>query len=513
MRLSLALLAVALLTPAVHAAPAHVTVVNKESRSSGTLSAEQIEIIPEKGPAGRLPLADVAMIQFGDTIDVIRTKNGRRVKGIVKVDGWTLKGTDGDKPVARGDVRFLIPQAPIGPPRKGVTVDAATANGMTYHVRVPPKYDPKTGAPAIVFFHGSNSYSADYLVGIDQRWPKVAADYVLIGIDGEWPVQQKNPDAPPAHNYTYVNFVGKSKYKGFPGSDRESPALVAEAIAEIREQLKLTKIFVTGHSQGGFLSYSCLMNYPEIFDGAMPIAGGLIMQAEPTAYEDAALRAQQRKRPLAILHGSKDPVVPLSMSTAAYGSFLDDGFPMLRLMVAKDAGHQFIAMPFEEGIRWMESMASDDPKALATSADKAFARKDYRDALAYLMRAQDLDPEGKQAGPARTALRQKLEQLAAAPAKTLDEKLRKPDSAAWVPEFDAFRQHFEFTDAAKPVMGQYAALRKEQEEPGAKAWAEVRKAFQENRKDEGYRLCEQIVQKYPATAYYRYAKQTLAERK
>jgi len=29
-------------------------------------------------------------------------------------------------------------------------------------------------------------------------------------------VAQKDPDAAPAFNYTYINFVGKSKYTGYP---------------------------------------------------------------------------------------------------------------------------------------------------------------------------------------------------------------------------------------------------------------------------------------------------------
>ena len=135
-----------------------------------------------------------------------------------------------------------------------------------------------------------------------------------------------------------MNFVGKSKYKGLPGPDWESPALVAEALAEIREQLKLTKVFVAGHSQGGFLVYSCLMNYPELFDGGMPISAGLIFQCEPTAYEDPALRLRQRRLPIAIVHGEKDPLVGMSMGKSAYESFLGEGFPMLRLFAAKDAG-------------------------------------------------------------------------------------------------------------------------------------------------------------------------------
>jgi predicted esterase len=505
MRRSLVAVALSFFAIAVRAEPARVTVVTKDGRHSGTLDVSQVEVgAPPR--AVKVPWNDIALIQFGDT-DVVRTRQGRSVKGAVRVEGWALKDDRSERPLARGDLRFAVPQAPIGRPRKGQTVDAASASGMTYHVRLPEKYDPAVGRPAIVLLHGSNANSADYVLGVTQRWPKVAADYVLIGIDGEWPVQ-KDGDAPAAFNYTYVNFVGRSKYKGFPGTDRESPALVAETLAEIRKQLKLTKVFVTGHSQGGFLAYSCLMNYPELFDGAMPISAGLIFQCEPTAYEDEAVRRAQRERPLAIVHGDRDPLVNFSMGRSAYESFLDDGFPMLRLFVAQGAGHAFVSLPFEDGVRWLESMTSNDSKALVASAQQAFARRDYRDATAYLDRAKQVGPAGEEPAAA-AALRKKIEQLASGPAGKLESAIRANESGAWVSEYDSFRRDFEFTGAAAGVMAEYARLRKLHEPAAAKLWAEARQSFQKGDKEQGYRACEQIVGKYYASTTYRYARQTL----
>jgi predicted esterase len=516
MRLPMVVLAVVVITSGVCAEPAgHVTVVTKDGRHGGTLSVDHVEVETAAGGAARpvnVPLADVSSVQLGDGgADVVRMREGKVVKGKVRVDGWTLNEADMARPLARGDLQFLVPQTELGTPRRGQTTDAATANGMIYHVRVPEKYDAKAGGPAIVVLHGSNANSADYLIGIAQRWPKVAADYVLIGIDGEWPTQ-KDPDGPPAYVYTYVNFVGKSKYKGFPGTDRESPALVAEAVAEIKGQLKLTKVFVTGHSQGGFLAYSCLMNYPEVFAGAMPIAAGLIFQCEPTAYEDAAIRALQRKRPIAIVHGERDPLVPVATARAAHASFLDDGFPMLRLLVAPESPHAFISLPFEEGVRWMESMTSDDPRALLKFAQQALARREYRDALAYLRRAQEVDSPGSQAAAVK-GLRQRIEQIAATPAKTLQARIQAAKDNGWVDDFDAFRQQFEFTDAAAGVMAEYARLRKVHEPLAEKLWADARRAFKEGDQAQGYRACAEIVSSYCASSYYRYAKQTLAERR
>ena len=52
-------------------------------------------------------------------------------------------------------------------------------------------------------------------------------------------------------------------YRGFPGTDRESPALVREAMDELRRVYPVKHYLVGGHSQGGYLAYSLLMNSPE----------------------------------------------------------------------------------------------------------------------------------------------------------------------------------------------------------------------------------------------------------
>src|SRR5882672_2206821 len=140
MRLSLFTLVVAVLAAPLWAEPARVTVITKEGRHSGTLAVSQVEV--EAGSkVQKVPLADIASIQFGET-DVIRTRQGKRGKGVVRVEGWVLREEAAERALARADLRFLIPQVSLGTPRKGQIVDAAAANGMIYHVRVPEKYDP-----------------------------------------------------------------------------------------------------------------------------------------------------------------------------------------------------------------------------------------------------------------------------------------------------------------------------------------------------------------------------------
>src|SRR5205823_1721394 len=128
---------------------------------SGSLPINLLEVQSKTG-VQKVPWADVSFVQFGDT-DFVRTRRGKVVKGAIRVDGWTLKDTDQERPLDKAELRFVIPQISLGAARKGVITDAATANGLMYHVRLPERYDPKAGGAAIVFLHGSNANSADYL--------------------------------------------------------------------------------------------------------------------------------------------------------------------------------------------------------------------------------------------------------------------------------------------------------------------------------------------------------------
>src|SRR4051794_27939560 len=123
MRLPLIALAVALLASPLRAAePPHVTVITKDGRHSGTLSIAQIELDAGKRTE-KVSLADIAFVLFGDT-DAIWTRQGKRIKGTIRADGWSLKEPNADLPLARADLRFIILQQPLPAMRKGQTVDA-----------------------------------------------------------------------------------------------------------------------------------------------------------------------------------------------------------------------------------------------------------------------------------------------------------------------------------------------------------------------------------------------------
>jgi predicted esterase len=398
----------------------------------------------------------------------------------------------------------------------GKVVDGSTKGLLTYTVRAPERYRAGDGKkwPCVVILHGSNMNARAYVETIVAAWPDVAQDYVVLGINGERPSSLGDgAKTQPAFNFSYVNYVGKSTFKGFPGTDRESPALVAEALTELREVYPISKYFVGGHSQGGFLTYSLLMNSPELFAGAFPVSSGVIFQTEPGAYADEKLKAAQRAVPLAIVHSKQDNVVNFSMGEYAATLFGEAGWPALRFFNDQSgAGHRFALLPVGEAIRWLEAQSADDPTKLLAFAEQRFKAKGYRDAVAAVNRAAALKPTGA-ARERLDRLNRQIDAKAAPAARKFLPLVRESKDNAWIDDFLAFRDDFEFAPAAHDVMEAFNALRAKHQEPGRKALEEANVAFREGNRDAGYARYREIVEQHYASAVYRNAKRWLAEAK
>jgi predicted esterase len=394
----------------------------------------------------------------------------------------------------------------------GKIVDGSTRGLLTYSVRAPENYRPDDGKtwPAIVILHGSNMNAKDYVTTLAAAWPDIAADFLLLGINGETP---SNLDTDhPTFNYSYVNYVGKSSFRGFPGTDRESPALVAEALEELKEVYPVKHYLVGGHSQGGFLTYSLLMNSPELLAGAFPISAGVIFQAEPSAFADAPLKTAERAVPLAIVHGKTDPMVAFEMGSYAHDLFLDAGWPAVRLFADDTGGHMFGRLPVEPAIRWLEVLAGDDPKSLLDLAENRLGEHGYRDTIAALRRARELKLDtGSRAR--LDGLLAAIHEQAAPKAKGFLQQIRAGKDSEWIDDFLAYRQQFEFADDAADTMAAFQALRDAHESPAAKLFGEARGLIQQGQRDAGYARLEELVQKYFASSQYRLARKWLAERK
>jgi predicted esterase len=388
----------------------------------------------------------------------------------------------------------------------------STDNLLTYSIRAPESYKPGEGKkwPVVVVLHGSNMNAQAYVSTLAAAWPDIARKYIILGINGEIPSNLAVDG--PLFNYSYVNYAGRSTFGGFPGTDRESPALVREALDELKKVYPTQHYFVGGHSQGGFLTYSLLMNSPETIAGAFPVSAGVIFQCEPSAYRDEALKAAQRKVPLAIVHGKNDPMVSFEGGSYAFGLFLDAGWPAVRLFADDTAAHMFGRLPVGPAIRWLEVMASQNPATLLDLAERRIKEHGYRDAIAALRRARSLS-QGAQDTARLERLLKTIDTEAAAKAKVYLDAIKADKDSSWIDGFLAFRDDFGFADSASGAMAAFGDLRSKQDAPAAKLLGEARGLFRQGRRDDGFTKVKAVVEKYYASSSYRLARKWLAERK
>jgi hypothetical protein len=167
-------------------------------------------------------VAKIVSIEFGTT-DVVTTREKTQLKGKILLDEFKLK-TDGGETMAlkRANLASITVDGAGAKFEKGKIEDGTARNGVTYHVRLPAKHDPKKPSPAILILHGSNMNSKTYVETLLQAWPRLGETYVLIGINGEQKAQG-GTEANPAYNYTYINFAGRASTRGSPAPTAKVP--------------------------------------------------------------------------------------------------------------------------------------------------------------------------------------------------------------------------------------------------------------------------------------------------
>ncbi len=393
-------------------------------------------------------------------------------------------------------------------PKPAAIVSGLARNRLTYHVRAPKGWKPGA-APMVVILHGSNMSSRPYVESI-AAVPAVADRYLIVGIDGEQWQDWSSPDDP-RHNYTYVNWMGRSTYQGYPNTHRESPALVAELLQDLKAQCKPDRVFVGGHSQGGFLTWFLAMHFQGLVDGIFPMSCGLVIQCEPDVFEDAALKQAQRRVAIAVVHGSNDPVVAFSQGRSSFQSFQEQDFPTLRLF-QNQAGHGFSSLPWPQALEWLSTMSSPEPEVLLQFAESSMDDARFRDAGAALQRTAALQPKGAMA-KRHADLSARLDEYAEHDGKRLLAAIQADTDGAWIDDFLEYRDSFGTAAVAQPTLAAFALLRQKHEKPAQELFGEARKRFQQGDRDGGWEKYDELVRTCYASSLYRRVKGWLLDRR
>lgn len=390
-------------------------------------------------------------------------------------------------------------------PIAGKVVQGVAANGMLYNLRMPNGWKEGQKVDAIVLMHGSNWTTSGMVPVTAKNWPELGKKFAIIGIQGQsWAKWSGADDL--RFNFTYINWVGRSTLGGFPYTDRESPFLVGNLLDEFKEAYAIDRYFVGGHSQGGYLTYMMAMHFPEKIAGTFPMAGGLIVQAEPDVFDDEELKTAQRETPMYILHGSKDNVVAPSMGRYAYNRLLSHDFTRV-VLSQPNRGHPYDFLPVDEAITWLDMMSTNDKAALLAYGKKQVLAKNWRNAGLVIDRAAKI-----KGGKPFSMLWRAYEKAAAVKGAKLKASIEANADGSWASDYLAWQEQFIFSTKQKDTIDAFQKLRDEHDEPANKLYGEARKAFRKGEKDAGYAKYEELAEKYYAARRYAAVKRVLDER-
>ena len=154
-----------------------------------------------------------------------------------------------------------------------------------YRLYVPGSYDGASATPLVVMLHGALGDERYYFSGLfDPAVIKGEADRrgcILVGVNG----------------------------RGRFGSSQEDVFEVINAVTR-DYNIDASRIYLTGHSTGGFGTWVVASSKPELFAAIAPVSGG------PPAQGDAltALLAKLKGTPAMVVHGAQDGIAPVQGS-------------------------------------------------------------------------------------------------------------------------------------------------------------------------------------------------------
>ena len=116
---------------------------------------------------------------------------------------------------------------------------------------------------------------------------------------------------------------------------------VVDVIAAMRRDYNVDadRIYLTGHSMGGYGTWSIAPKYPALFAAIAPIAGG----GNPQAL------SKIKHVPQIVIHGDKDPTVPVNNSRTMVKAAQELGIEVKYIEVP-GGNHTDIAVPAQKDI-------------------------------------------------------------------------------------------------------------------------------------------------------------------
>ena len=239
-----------------------------------------------------------------------------RVVAVALVGGFLISAADGARQRSRTARR---------PGNKGAGVpkdvidryEAREFEGRAYRFLGPQGYDASKKYPLILSLHGAGGTGDDNIsslrdwnaIFVDSQWRAKYQCFVIVPqtssgwrVTGE-KVPELSEEAIAGYSKLWQARIKQQMDRQGQSSGKGALSAAFELVASISKEYSIDtdRIYVLGHSMGGFGSWNAICMRPDMFAAAIPSAGGL----EP--WKDWAKFA---KVPIWTFHGAADKTVP-----------------------------------------------------------------------------------------------------------------------------------------------------------------------------------------------------------
>jgi predicted peptidase len=190
---------------------------------------------------------------------------------------------------------------------------AADGTLVPYRVYVPKSYDGTSARPMVLMLHGAlgnERYYFSYLFNPEVvKGEAERRGYILAGVNG------------------------RSRLPSYTGPSQEDSFEVINAVTR-DYKIDPTKVYLTGHSMGGFGTWLIASSKPDLFAAIAPMSSGTPVRGNDLN----ALLEKVKTIPTLIVHGGRDGIAPPELSRTAVEAAKKAGMKV-SLLEVPDADH------------------------------------------------------------------------------------------------------------------------------------------------------------------------------
>lgn len=213
---------------------------------------------------------------------------------------------------------------------------------VKYRILLPKNYDPKKKYTLLVGLHGYGGSNKSF-IRLGQNL--VNEDIIFVCPQAPYPFESGSGKFS-GFSWTVYDYEEQINHDH---SSELSSDFVMTVISDVKKKHQIKSVFLTGFSQGGFMTLGISLYNPKFFDGAICIGGGLRED-----WIGPAQRKKAKKLPVLLIHGMQDNVVPFKNAQQAYDVLSKEGYQVT--LNSFSGAHTVPKDEFLKAVEWIKAI-------------------------------------------------------------------------------------------------------------------------------------------------------------